>query len=164
METFEGPITHSTQFTDGTSFANKKVIVVGTGTSGHDISQGLYRHGATVTIVQRSPTFVISLSSAHKLVRTIYNEQAVLEDVDVKTMSNPSTLFKRIGSDGSKLVFAPANRQLWKDLEAVGFKTISDEDKELPSLLPLTISRAGGFYIDIGCSSLITSGQIAVKS
>ncbi len=164
IETFEGPIIHSTQFTDGSSFANKKVIVVGTGTSGHDISQGLHRHGATVTIVQRSPTFVMSLASVHQLVRKTFNEAAILEDVDIKTMSNPSTLFKRIGSDGSKLVFAPANRQLWRDLEAVGFRTISDEEGDLPSLLPLTIARAGGFYIDIGCSSLIASGQIAVKS
>tara|TARA_B100001146_G_C15929158_1_gene326376 strand:- start:69 stop:440 length:372 start_codon:yes stop_codon:yes gene_type:complete len=74
MSKFTGTTLHSTQFNDPSTFAGRKVIVVGTGTSGHDISQGLHRHGANVTIVQRSPTFVLSLSSVHKIVRVSYNE------------------------------------------------------------------------------------------
>lgn len=164
MSTFTGTILHSTQFNDPSTFSNKKVIVVGTGTSGHDISQGLHRHGATVTIVQRSPTFVLSLSSVHKLVRVAYNETTDVEDADIKMLSLPTALFKHVGSDGSAML-APLNQEMWDGLERVGFKTISrPEEEELPSLLSLTIQRAGGFYIDIGCSGLISSGAIRVKN
>ncbi|XMA16827.1 hypothetical protein WAI453_009618 [Rhynchosporium graminicola] len=160
LSTFNGPILHSTQYTTGTQFANKRVIVVGIGTSGHDISQNLYKAGADVTIVQRSPTFVLSLASTHQMIREIYNDGTDTEGADVKIMSFPTTLFKRVGGDTAALL-AESNREVWEGLEKVGFKTISKGD--LPSLLSLTIQRAGGFYIDIGCSSLIASSAIRCK-
>ncbi|KAL2070126.1 hypothetical protein VTL71DRAFT_14806 [Oculimacula yallundae] len=159
---FSGTILHSTQFTSALPFAGKKLIVVGTGTSGHDISQSLHRAGASVTIVQRSPTFVLSLSSTHTMVRRTYNEETDIEIADNQMMSLPTTLFKRVGSSASANL-APLNQDLWNGLEKAGFKTIS-KGQELPSLLSLTIQRAGGFYIDIGASSLIASGSINVKS
>ncbi|KAH7397522.1 hypothetical protein BKA64DRAFT_576485 [Cadophora sp. MPI-SDFR-AT-0126] len=164
METFTGTTLHSTQFNDPSTFAGKKVIVVGTGTSGHDMSQGLHRHGASVTIVQRSPTFVLTLASVHKMVRRTYNESTDVEDADLKMLSLPTALFKHIGSDASSLL-TPMNQETWNGLERAGFKTISrPQEQELPSLLSLTIQRAGGFYIDVGCSPLISSGAIRVKS
>lgn len=179
MASFTGPMLHSTQFNNGSEFAGKKVVVVGTGTSGHDIAQGLYKRGAEVTIVQRSPTFTMSLSSVHKMIRGRYNEDAVcplssprlttltdreqnVDDADILMQSTPTTLFKRIGSDGA-LLLAPLNQPTWDALESVGYRTVQSKI-ELPSLLPLTIHRAGGFYIDIGCGSLIASRKIAVKS
>ncbi|PVH79701.1 FAD/NAD(P)-binding domain-containing protein [Cadophora sp. DSE1049] len=164
METFTGTTLHSTQFNNPSTFANRKVIVVGTGTSGHDIAQGLHRHGASVTIVQRSPTFVLTLSSVHKMVRVAYNETTDVEDADLKMLSLPTTLFKHVGSDASAML-APLNQETWDGLERAGFKTISKPlEQELPSLLSLTIQRAGGFYIDVGCSPLISSGAVRVKS
>ncbi|KAG4436068.1 hypothetical protein IFR05_008458 [Cadophora sp. M221] len=165
MSTFTGPILHSTQFNNPSFFAGKKVIVVGTDNSGHDISQGLYHAGASsVTIIQRSPTFVLSLSSAHGMLASSYNEDCIAEESDIKIMSLPTTLFKHIGSDASSLL-APLNQELWNGLEKAGFRTVSPPSAtELPSLLSLIIQRAGGFYIDIGCSSLIASGAIGVKS
>ncbi|KAK0107987.1 hypothetical protein ONS96_003765 [Cadophora gregata f. sp. sojae] len=164
MSTFTGTTLHSSQFNNASTFAHKRVIVIGSGTSGHDIAQGLHRHGASITIVQRSPTFVLSLSSVHKMVRKSYNETTDVDDADMKFFSLPTALFKHVGSDASSLL-APLNQDLWDGLEKVGFKTISrPQEEELPSLLSLAIQRAGGFYIDVGCSPLISSGAIRVKS
>src|SRR3979411_699970 len=51
---FAGTILHSSQYQDSEAWKDKRVIVVGTGNSGHDIAQDLYSNGAIVTLVQRS--------------------------------------------------------------------------------------------------------------
>jgi cation diffusion facilitator CzcD-associated flavoprotein CzcO len=58
-------------------YAGRKVIVVGTGTSGHDIAQCCQKHGADVTIIQRSPTFIVSLDTVQKTVAPRYNNRTV---------------------------------------------------------------------------------------
>jgi cation diffusion facilitator CzcD-associated flavoprotein CzcO len=78
MESFEDKITHSTGFVDASpKYAGRKVIVVGTGTSGHDIAQCCQKHGADVTIIQRSPTFIVSLDTVQKTVAPRYNNRTV---------------------------------------------------------------------------------------
>ena len=77
-------------------------------------------------------------------------------------MSNPTTLFNRISSDAA-LMLKPNDKQMLNDLTKAGY-LIVDSETQLPSLLSLTIHRAGGFYIDIGCASLITQHKIQVKS
>jgi cation diffusion facilitator CzcD-associated flavoprotein CzcO len=36
-------------------------MVTGTGNSGHDIAQDLHSGGASVTLVQRSPTMIVNI-------------------------------------------------------------------------------------------------------
>ncbi|EDN06241.1 predicted protein [Histoplasma mississippiense (nom. inval.)] len=62
-EKFKGEIYHSSQYNDASEHAgikSKKVVVVGTGNSGHDIAQDFYENGAEVAMLQRRGTFVIS--------------------------------------------------------------------------------------------------------
>jgi hypothetical protein len=75
-------------------------------------------------------------------------------------MAAPTTLFKRIGSDAAAH-FGKVDKPLLEGLQKAGFLTHQGEP---PALLPLTIHRAGGFYLDIGTSSLIVSGAIKIKS
>ena len=75
-------------------------------------------------------------------------------------MSAPTTLFKRMGSDAAAH-FTQSDKPMIESLSAAGFLTWKGEP---PALLPLTIHRAGGFYLDIGTSSLIASGKIKIKS
>jgi hypothetical protein len=178
MDKFKGTILHSTQFDNGApEYAGKKVVVVGTETSGHDIANCLYRFGADVIIVQRSPTYVMSLGAIYKIVRLRYNEATACsplpallphsiintfqptDDSDLLSMSAPTTLFKRIGSDAA--AHFQDDKPLIEALSAAGFLTWQGEP---PALLPLTIHRAGGFYLDIGTSFLIASGKIRIKS
>jgi cation diffusion facilitator CzcD-associated flavoprotein CzcO len=62
QESFQGTIYHGSQHRDASEgdVRGKKVIVVGTGNSGHDIAQNYYENGADVTMLQRSGTYVIT--------------------------------------------------------------------------------------------------------
>lgn len=59
---FKGTIYHASQHVDARELApqGKKVVVVGTGNSGHDIAQDFYQQGAVVTMLQRGPTYVLT--------------------------------------------------------------------------------------------------------
>jgi lysine/ornithine N-monooxygenase len=163
MDDFEGRIMHSTQFHNASpGYRGKKVIIVGTGTSGHDIAQSCYKYGADVTIVQRSPTFVTSLKNIHRMVKAQYNNATPSEESDLLMMSTPITLLQHISSDAA-LMLKPNDQPLLDALTKAGYLII-DSNTKLPSILALTIHRAGGFYIDIGCASLITQNKVHVKS
>lgn len=62
QESFQGRVYHGSQHRDASEsdVRGKKVIVVGTGNSGHDIAQNYYENGADVTMLQRSGTYVIT--------------------------------------------------------------------------------------------------------
>ena len=60
---FKGQVYHGSQHQDAskTDVKGKRVIVVGTGNSGHDIAENFYENGAEVTMLQRRGTHVLSL-------------------------------------------------------------------------------------------------------
>jgi cation diffusion facilitator CzcD-associated flavoprotein CzcO len=60
---FNGQVYHGIQHEEASKFdvKGKKVIVVGTGNSGHEIAENFYKSGADVMMLQRSGTYVISL-------------------------------------------------------------------------------------------------------
>lgn len=62
QESFKGEVYHGSQHRDASEsdVRGKKVIVVGTGNSGHDIAQNFYENGAEVTMLQRSGTYVLT--------------------------------------------------------------------------------------------------------
>lgn len=63
QEKFRGTVYHGSQHRDAAEYdvRGKKVIVVGTGNSGHDIAENFYENGADVTMLQRRGTYVISV-------------------------------------------------------------------------------------------------------
>lgn len=63
QEIFRGTVYHGSQHRDAAEYdvRGKKVIVVGTGNSGHDIAENFYENGADVTMLQRRGTYVISV-------------------------------------------------------------------------------------------------------
>lgn len=62
QDSFQGTVYHGSQHRDASEsdIRGKKVVVVGTGNSGHDIAQNYYENGADVTMLQRSGTYVIT--------------------------------------------------------------------------------------------------------
>lgn len=65
QQDFKGSVYHGSQHEDASlsDVKGKKVIVVGTGNSGHDISENFYHNGAEVTMLQRSGTYVLTLDT-----------------------------------------------------------------------------------------------------
>lgn len=62
QDTFGGQIVHSSQHGTGKDQEGKKALVIGACTSAHDISLDLYNGGAFTTMLQRSPTYVMSVA------------------------------------------------------------------------------------------------------
>jgi cation diffusion facilitator CzcD-associated flavoprotein CzcO len=157
---FQGSVKHSSEFSSGASYAGRKVIVVGTGNSGHDIAHDACMSGANVTMIQRSHTYVVSVPSTLKMFQVRYNEGRATEDSDILSSAIPTTLSQRQGGDAAAN-FAKEDAKLLSALNAAGFKT--HPGPEFPSLLAITIAKTRGFYLNTGTSELIISQKIAVK-
>ena len=66
LDDFKGEIIHSGSYLDSHKWAGKKAVVLGTGNSGHDVTQDLHSCGVDVSIIQRSSTHIVSLREAQK--------------------------------------------------------------------------------------------------
>lgn len=64
VEKFKGTVRHSTQHDSSREWVGKKVLVVGTSSSGFDTAYDFARRGIDVTLLQRSPTYVMSLDAS----------------------------------------------------------------------------------------------------
>jgi hypothetical protein len=159
---FRGLAVHSSAFDGGGDVAGRRIVVVGTGASGHDVAQDAYERGAEVTIVQRGPTYVISsgygIPAIHE---ALYSESGPpIEQADLLSLSFPWPLYLELQPPITRRL-AEIDKELLDGLRAVGFQL--SEGVNGSGLLGLGIGRGGGFYIDKGCSRLIANRQIALK-
>jgi len=159
LEGFRGTLIHSSQYEDAAPWRGKRALVIGTGTSGHDIAQDLYSAGARVTIVQRSPTLVIQCDPSAQLVYGIYGEGPPLEDCDLVTASMPLPLAikaHQLACDHARRLDKP----LLDALERKGFRLDFGEDNTGWQFKYLR--RGGGYYFNVGCSDLIVEGKVGL--
>jgi putative flavoprotein involved in K+ transport len=162
MDDFRGTISHSSRHPGGPEFAGKRAVVVGACNSGHDIAQDLYEHGADVTMVQRSSTYV--MSSEHgipTLFAGLYEEGGPpTEDADLLFAAFPYPLLRELHKPATQAL-AELDRETLDGLERAGFKT--DMGYDGSGLLTKYLTRGGGYYIDVGCSRLIAEGKVKIK-
>ena len=159
LRDFKGTVLHSSQYIDAAPWKGKKVVVIGTGTSAHDIAQDLHSSGAHVTIVQRSPTLIINCDPSAQLVYALYSEGPPIEDCDLITASVPLAVARRT----HQLATAHAkelDRPLLEKLERKGFRLSDGPDGTGWQFLYLT--RGGGYYFNVGCSELIVEGKVGL--
>jgi cation diffusion facilitator CzcD-associated flavoprotein CzcO len=158
IENFAGKILHSSQFAGGAEWSGKSVVVIGTGTSAHDICQDLHAHGAEVTMVQRSPTLVVNIDPSAQLYDKTYLGDGPPVDVrDLLNASVPLQVLKASHQLITKEVRA-LDAPLLSRLEQVGFRLDFGEDG---TGWPLKFrTRGGGYYFNAGCSDLIADKKI----
>ena len=156
LDEFAGEVVHSHSFTDGSPWRGKKVLVLGTGNSGHDIAQELHSHGADTTIIQRGSTTVVTVDPSAKLNYALYDE-GPLEDCDLLASANTYPLVVR-GYQLAVERMVEFDKEMIAGLIARGFKYDIGEDKTGHQMKYRR--RGGGYYLDVGCSGLIISGEI----
>ncbi|KAL1996709.1 hypothetical protein VTN49DRAFT_7574 [Thermomyces lanuginosus] len=165
QESFRGVIYHGSQHKDASDYdvKGKKVIVVGTGNSGHDIAENFYENGADVTMLQRRGTYVLSVDKGvFMLHEGVYDDHGSppteLADVWAESLPFPVQfatsvfLTKRI---------AEVDKEILDGLKKAGFDVY--EGINGAGIASLYFTRGGGYYIDVGCSSLIAQGKIKVR-
>jgi putative flavoprotein involved in K+ transport len=156
LKDFTGTVTHSGTFADAAKWKGRKALVLGTGTSGHDVAQELQAHGADVTIIQRSKTYVVSLKEAQS-VYAIYSEGIPFEDCDLLATSFPYPALQR-SYQLSTARGREVDKALLDALAACGFRLHYGEDET--GFQMMYLRRGGGYYFNVGCSELIIAGKI----
>ncbi|MBR0648956.1 NAD(P)/FAD-dependent oxidoreductase [Roseomonas terrae] len=159
LKTFKGTVRHSGRYGSGLDWAGKRALVLGTGTSGHDVAQDLAVSGAAqVTLIQRRPTLVVSLKEA-QAPYMLYDEEISFEDKDLLATSYPYPVMRR-SHQRMATMCAHADRALHEGLERRGFRLTQGEDGTGWQIMYQ--SRGGGYYFDAGCSQMVIDGRIGL--
>ena len=158
LDQFKGEVIHSSAYTGAQSRKDKRVLIIGTGTSAHDMAQDLQSNGATVSLIQRGATSIINVEPSAQLPYTLYDEGLSLETADLIATATPYEPLKAVHT-----AMAEESTRLDKDmleaLEKVGFR-IDHEDKTGWQFK--FMNRGGGYYFNVGCSDLIIDGKVGL--
>lgn len=166
-ECFAGVQQHSSRFRSGEDWAGKRCIVLGSGTSAHDICADLWEHSADVTMIQRSSTTVIKSETLMELgIGQLYSEAALqagitTERADLLDAATPFAL-KHLGGQALTRQIKARDADFYQRLAAAGFQLDFGEDES--GLGMKAVRNGGGFYIDVGASALIIAGAIKLRS
>jgi putative flavoprotein involved in K+ transport len=158
LDSFAGTVMHSEGYVTGAAWRGRRALVLGTGTSGHDVAQDLQSCGAHVTLIQRSPTYVVSLKQAQE-VYAIYTDGTPFEDCDLLAASMPFPVLLR-SYQLSTAQMRSHDQKLLQGLEAAGFK-LDFQDNDAGFQLRY-LERGGGYYFNVGCSDLIIRGEVGL--
>jgi len=167
-EEFSGVQYHSARHVSGEAFRGKRCIVVGANSSAHDICADFWEHeAAEITMIQRTPTTVVRSETLIDVAfASLYSEDAVSKGIDTDTadLIFASVPF-RLMADLQRSVYAEIAQRdasLIRRLNARGFMT--DYGSDDSGLMMKALRTGSGYYLDVGCSELIASGGIGVRS
>jgi putative flavoprotein involved in K+ transport len=165
---FAGTQYHSARHVSGEAFRGKRCIVVGANSSAHDICADFWEHeAAEVTMIQRTPTTVVRSETLMDVAfAPLYSEEAVGKGIDVDTADLIfASLPFRLMAPLQKPVYAEIAKrdaELVAALNAHGFMTDYGPDES--GLMMKALRTGTGYYLDVGCSGIIASGGIRVRS
>lgn len=156
---FDGDVLHSEQFRSGADHEGKRVVIIGAGTSAHDIAFDVVNHGGEATMFQRGPIAVVDLPTANINYGAFNTRDVPVDALDKRWLSTqfqPTMLenFKNITKMGDQL-----DKHLHDGLEAVGFKL----DRSEYGWFAKYFEVAGGYYINVGASEAVIRGDIKVR-
>jgi putative flavoprotein involved in K+ transport len=163
QDVFAGDQHHSSQHPGPDAYAGKRAVVVGSNNSAHDICAALWEHGADVTMVQRSSTHIVRSETLMDIgLGDLYSERAVAsgittEKADLIFASLPYRIMHEF-----QIPLYDRMREVDADyyarLEAAGFDLDFGDDDS--GLFMKYLRRGSGYYIDVGASELVASGEI----
>lgn len=167
QDRFKGEQQHSSRHPGPDGYKGKKVVVIGSNNSAHDICAALCEAGVDVTMVQRSSTHIVrsELLMKHGL-GALYSEEAVQNGV---TTAKADLIFAslpyRIMHEFQKPIYdkiREIDADFYAALEKVGFQL--DFGSDGSGLFLKYLRRGSGYYIDIGASQLVIDGKIKLAS
>ncbi|WP_181704862.1 NAD(P)/FAD-dependent oxidoreductase [Chthonobacter rhizosphaerae] len=163
MDRFKGEQHHSSQHPGPDRYKDKKVVVIGSNNSAHDICAALWENGVDVTMVQRSSTHIVRSDPLMEIgLGDLYSERAVQSGM---TTAKADLIFAslpyRIMHTFQKPVYdkiREIDADFYAALEKAGFRLDFGADDS--GLFMKYLRRGSGYYIDIGASQLIIDGKI----
>ncbi|RJG44223.1 NAD(P)/FAD-dependent oxidoreductase [Mesorhizobium sp. DCY119] len=167
MDIFKGDQQHSSKHPGPEKYAGKKVVVVGSNNSAHDICAALWEAGADVTMLQRSSTHIVKSDSLMEIgLGSLYSEQAVeagmtTRKADLIFASLPYRIMHEFQIPVYNAI-RERDADFYKRLEKAGFMLDFGDDES--GLFMKYLRRGSGYYIDVGASELVANGSIKLKS
>jgi putative flavoprotein involved in K+ transport len=166
-DVFKGEQHHSSQHPGPDAYKGKAAVVVGSNNSAHDICAALWEAGADVTMVQRSSTHIVRSDTLMDIgLGALYSEQAVAAGV---TTEKADMIFASLPYRIMHEFQIPLYNQMrerdadfYARLEQAGFDLDFGEDDS--GLFMKYLRRGSGYYIDVGASELVASGDIKLQS
>jgi len=167
QDKFKGEIQHSSQHPGPDNYKGKKVVVIGSNNSAHDICGALWENNADVTMVQRSSTHICKSDTLMELaLGDLYSEKARANGIDhhKADLIFASVPYKILPAFQIPVYeeMARRDKDLYDRLEKAGFMLDFGEDGS--GLFVKYLRRGSGYYIDVGASELVADGEIKLKS
>ena len=167
MDEFKGEQHHSSDHPGPDAYKGKKAVVIGSNNSAHDICAALWEAGADVTMVQRSSTHIVRSDTLMDIgLGALYSEEAVASGV---TTEKADMIFASLPYRIMHEFQIPLYNQMrerdadfYDRLEQAGFDLDFGEDDS--GLFMKYLRRGSGYYIDVGASELVASGDIKLQS
>jgi putative flavoprotein involved in K+ transport len=162
-DSFSGKIEHSSQHRGPDAWAGKKVVVIGSNNSAHDICAALWEHDADVTMVQRSSTHIVRSDTLMEIgLGALYSEEAVAagmttEKADLIFASLPYRILHEFQIPLYEQM-RERDAEFYAGLEKAGFDLDWGDDGS--GLFMKYLRRGSGYYIDVGASQLIIDGKV----
>ena len=160
---FAGEQHHSSAHPGPDGYAGRRVVVIGSNNSAHDICAALWESGVDVTMVQRSSTHIVRSDSLMDLgLGDLYSERALAGGM---TTHKADTIFASLPYRVLHTVQKPIydairerDADFYARLEAAGFDLDFGDDGS--GLFMKYLRRGSGYYIDVGAAELVADGSI----
>ncbi len=134
-ERFQGEQHHSSQHPGPDGYKGKKVVVIGSNNSAHDICAALYEAGVDVTMIQRSTTHIVRSDTLMDIgLGALYSEQA---------LANGVTTAK------ADLIFASLPYRIMHEFQIPLYDKMRERDADFYAAL-----EKAGFQLDWGADGL----------
>ncbi|MFC9440200.1 flavin-containing monooxygenase [Nocardia sp. NPDC057030] len=97
VDRFAGPVVHPQSWPADLDYANKRVVVIGSGATAVTLGPALTEQGAHVTMLQRSPSYIVSRPARDKIamrVRRYLSPRAAYAVVRAKNVAFTTTMYE----------------------------------------------------------------------
>ncbi|KAF7588254.1 hypothetical protein BBP40_005976 [Aspergillus hancockii] len=161
---YQGVSIHSAQYQNGKQLAEKGakfVLVIGSANTAFDVLEDCHAAGLQTTMVVRSPTYIVPVEyvcDKHSLGAYDMGVDAA----DRLFLSLPTCVDSQLAR-GLFAMFASQEPDRYEALAVAGFPVLDSRDPT-QSLMHNLIERAGGHYVDVGGTKLISEGKAGVKA
>lgn len=131
-KSFKGQVYHTSEHKAARRISNvkeKKVILIGSGTSSHDIAQDFVNSGAKeVTIVQRGAIFSVSTSAIEQTIYSLWKMPGMsTEEADVVANSFPLPIIRTMGIGQSQMM-SQMDKEILDGMEKAGLALRRGDD------------------------------------
>lgn len=157
---FHGPVQHTTQYTTAEPYKGKRVVVVGSGNSAHDVAKDLASCDdvKSVTILQRSPTVLFDFATFNSFLTQMYSGKVPVDTADFLGNVMPLGILRDMVRGGLAML-AQSSEELYRKLEAKGYMI-----DRAPELMDRAYEQRGkSFYFDApGVFDLVLQDRIRI--